>query len=61
VISPVIRLNVNIGAYVGAGTMVDTWVTVGSCAQIGKNVHVFRLWMASYQKQPQSLLEYDRK
>jgi 2,3,4,5-tetrahydropyridine-2,6-dicarboxylate N-succinyltransferase len=31
---------VNIGAYVGAGTMVDTWVTVGSCAQIGKNVHL---------------------
>ena len=26
---------VNIGAYVGAGTMVDTWATVGSCAQIG--------------------------
>ncbi len=31
---------VNIGAYVGAGSMVDTWVTVGSCAQIGKNVHL---------------------
>ncbi len=31
---------VNIGAYVGAGTMVDTWATVGSCAQIGKNVHL---------------------
>jgi len=31
---------VNIGAYVGGGTMVDTWATVGSCAQIGKNVHV---------------------
>jgi len=31
---------VNIGAYVGSGTMVDTWVTVGSCAQIGKNVHL---------------------
>jgi len=30
---------VNIGAYVGNGTMVDTWATVGSCAQIGKNVH----------------------
>jgi 2,3,4,5-tetrahydropyridine-2-carboxylate N-succinyltransferase len=30
----------NIGAYVGAGTMVDTWATVGSCAQIGKNVHL---------------------
>ena len=30
---------VNIGAYVGEGTMVDTWATVGSCAQIGKNVH----------------------
>ena len=29
---------VNIGAYVGEGTMVDTWATVGSCAQIGKNV-----------------------
>jgi len=31
---------VNIGANVGAGTMVDTWATVGSCAQIGKNVHL---------------------
>lgn len=30
----------NIGAYVGAGSMVDTWATVGSCAQIGKNVHL---------------------
>jgi 2,3,4,5-tetrahydropyridine-2-carboxylate N-succinyltransferase len=31
---------VNIGAYVGEGTMVDAWATVGSCAQIGKNVHL---------------------
>jgi 2,3,4,5-tetrahydropyridine-2-carboxylate N-succinyltransferase len=31
---------VNIGAYVGEGTMVDTWVTVGSCAQVGKHVHL---------------------
>ncbi len=31
---------VNIGAHVGAGTMVDTWATVGSCAQIGRNVHL---------------------
>ncbi len=31
---------VNIGAYIGAGTMVDTWATVGSCVQIGKNVHL---------------------
>ena len=31
---------VNLGAYVGEGTMVDTWVTVGSCAQIGKHVHL---------------------
>ncbi len=31
---------VNIGAYVGAGTMVDTWVTIGSCAQIGANCHI---------------------
>ncbi|EQD63925.1 2,3,4,5-tetrahydropyridine-2-carboxylate N-succinyltransferase, partial [mine drainage metagenome] len=30
----------NIGAYVGAGTMVDTWATVGSCAQIGARVHL---------------------
>jgi len=30
----------NIGAYVGEGTMVDTWATVGSCAQIGKDVHL---------------------
>jgi 2,3,4,5-tetrahydropyridine-2-carboxylate N-succinyltransferase len=31
---------VNLGARVGEGTMVDTWATVGSCAQIGKNVHL---------------------
>ncbi len=30
----------NIGGYVGAGSMVDTWATVGSCAQIGRNVHL---------------------
>jgi len=31
---------INIGAYVGEGTMVDTWATVGSCAQIGAHVHL---------------------
>jgi len=31
---------VNVGAHVGSGTMVDTWATVGSCAQIGKNCHL---------------------
>ena len=31
---------VNIGGYVGAGTMVDTWATVGSCAQVGKHCHL---------------------
>jgi 2,3,4,5-tetrahydropyridine-2-carboxylate N-succinyltransferase len=31
---------VNIGAWIGEGTMVDTWATVGSCAQIGANVHL---------------------
>lgn len=31
---------VNIGAYVDEGSMIDTWVTVASCAQIGKNVHL---------------------
>ncbi|MFK8253654.1 2,3,4,5-tetrahydropyridine-2,6-dicarboxylate N-succinyltransferase [Ancylobacter terrae] len=31
---------VNLGAHVASGTMVDTWATVGSCAQIGKNVHL---------------------
>lgn len=31
---------VNIGAYVGAGTMVDTWASIGSCAQIGENCHI---------------------
>ena len=30
----------NIGAYIDEGTMIDTWATVGSCAQIGKNVHL---------------------
>lgn len=31
---------VNVGAYVGKGTMVDTWATIGSCAQIGENCHI---------------------
>ncbi|HKE01246.1 MAG TPA: 2,3,4,5-tetrahydropyridine-2,6-dicarboxylate N-succinyltransferase [Planctomycetota bacterium] len=31
---------VNVGAYVGAGTMIDTWATVGSCAQVGRECHV---------------------
>lgn len=31
---------VNLGAYVGEGTMVDTWATVGSCAQIGRHCHI---------------------
>nr|WP_245979189.1 2,3,4,5-tetrahydropyridine-2,6-dicarboxylate N-succinyltransferase [Lysobacter pythonis] len=31
---------VNIGAYVGEGTMVDTWATVGSCAQVGQHCHI---------------------
>src|SRR5574343_278478 len=35
-----VRFFDKVGAYVDEGTMVDTWVTVGSCAQIGKNVHL---------------------
>jgi 2,3,4,5-tetrahydropyridine-2-carboxylate N-succinyltransferase len=31
---------VNLGAYVGEGTMVDTWATIGSCAQIGRRCHI---------------------
>jgi 2,3,4,5-tetrahydropyridine-2,6-dicarboxylate N-succinyltransferase len=31
---------VNVGAHVGAATMIDTWATVGSCAQIGRNCHI---------------------
>ena len=31
---------VNLGAHVGEGTMIDTWATVGSCAQIGRNTHI---------------------
>ena len=31
---------VNIGAHVGAGTMIDTWASVGSCAQVGNNCHI---------------------
>jgi 2,3,4,5-tetrahydropyridine-2-carboxylate N-succinyltransferase len=31
---------VNLGAHVGSGTMIDTWATVGSCAQIGKDCHI---------------------
>jgi 2,3,4,5-tetrahydropyridine-2-carboxylate N-succinyltransferase len=34
---------VNIGAYVDQGTMIDTWATVGSCAQIGKRGHSARV------------------
>ena len=34
---------VNIGAYVDEGTMVDTWATVGSCAQIGKNLSLIHI------------------
>jgi 2,3,4,5-tetrahydropyridine-2-carboxylate N-succinyltransferase len=30
----------NVGAYVGKGTMIDTWVTIGSCAQVGENCHI---------------------
>ena len=35
---------VNIGAYVDRESMVDTWATVGSCAQIGKRVHLSEVW-----------------
>jgi 2,3,4,5-tetrahydropyridine-2-carboxylate N-succinyltransferase len=31
---------VNVGAHVGEGSMIDTWSTVGSCAQVGKNCHI---------------------
>ena len=31
---------VNIGAHVGAGTMIDTWASIGSCAQVGANCHI---------------------
>ena len=31
---------VNVGAHVGGGTMIDSWATVGSCAQIGRNCHI---------------------
>ena len=31
---------INIGAYIGSNTMIDTWSTIGSCAHIGKNCHV---------------------
>ena len=31
---------VNVGACVGSGTLIDTWATVGSCAQVGENVHI---------------------
>jgi 2,3,4,5-tetrahydropyridine-2-carboxylate N-succinyltransferase len=31
---------INVGAHVGAGSMIDTWATVGSCAQIGQNCHI---------------------
>ncbi|QJC29347.1 2,3,4,5-tetrahydropyridine-2,6-dicarboxylate N-succinyltransferase [Enterobacteriaceae endosymbiont of Plateumaris pusilla] len=31
---------INIGSFIGKGTMIDTWSTIGSCAQIGKNVHI---------------------
>ena len=31
---------INIGAWIGAGSMIDTWATAGSCSQVGKNVHI---------------------
>jgi len=31
---------VNVGAYIGAGTMIDTWASVGSCAQVGEHCHI---------------------
>ncbi len=31
---------INVGAYVGDGTMIDSWATIGSCAQIGKQCHI---------------------
>ncbi|QKX03182.1 2,3,4,5-tetrahydropyridine-2,6-dicarboxylate N-succinyltransferase [Wolbachia endosymbiont of Litomosoides sigmodontis] len=31
---------INVGAYISSGTMIDTWSTIGSCAQIGKNCHI---------------------
>lgn len=31
---------INVGAHISEGTMIDTWVTVGSCAQVGKNCHI---------------------
>ena len=31
---------INMGASVGNGTMIDTWATVGSCAQVGERVHI---------------------
>ena len=31
---------INVGAFVDEGTMIDIWSTIGSCAQIGKNVHI---------------------
>ena len=31
---------INLGAYVDEGTMIDTWASVGSCAQVGKNCHI---------------------
>ena len=47
---------VNLGAYVDSGTMIDTWATVGSCAQIGKNVHlseqVLEVFLSLYKQNP---------
>ncbi|MGL9717223.1 MAG: 2,3,4,5-tetrahydropyridine-2,6-dicarboxylate N-succinyltransferase [Wolbachia sp.] len=31
---------INVGAYIGSGTMIDTWSTIGSCAQVGKDCHI---------------------
>ncbi len=45
---------VNIGAYVDENTMVDTWATVGSCAQIGKNVHPAACWSRCRPTRPSS-------
>ena len=46
---------INVGAYIGSGTMIDTWATVGSCAQIGQHVHISGGWASAAFSSPKAL------
>uniref|UniRef100_A0A8R1TZG8 Uncharacterized protein n=1 Tax=Onchocerca volvulus TaxID=6282 RepID=A0A8R1TZG8_ONCVO len=43
---------INVGAYTGSGTVIDTWSAVVSCAQVGKDCHVSRVFLEPVQASP---------